>query len=145
MWRSVCVIEPHASYYQLVFIFMSSKQIIIIVVVIFIALVGYKIISSHIQENKEKSILQEKLRLQELEKEPLNRCIENINNDTERKIKDDYELFYKMATPEFQSSCESAHTKDYCKPPSIQEFNKEIQDYRDKAKIEIEECYKHYK
>lgn len=45
---------------------MSNKQIIILVGITFLAFVGYKIISSNIQENKEKAVLQEKYQLEQL-------------------------------------------------------------------------------
>lgn len=124
---------------------MNTKQIVILVGVIFIAFVGYKIIASNIQENKEKEVLRERAQLQELAKEPLNKCISDIDKQTDIKIKDDYELFYRMATTEFQSACQKSNSVDYCKPPTIQEFNEKIQEYRDQAEKEKDACYKRYK
>lgn len=46
----------------------NNKKIIGIVAIVFIALVGYKFISSSIQENKEKAVLEEKYRLEQLQK-----------------------------------------------------------------------------
>src|SRR5688572_3499035 len=119
---------------------MQTKQILIVIGVIFLACVAYKIISSGIQENKEKAILEEKAQLEVLAKGPLNRCVEDIDRQTDIKIKNDYELFYKMATPEFQSECQKSKSADYCKPPIIQEFNEGIQEYRDQAEKEKDSC-----
>ena len=46
----------------------SNKKIIGIVAIIFVVLVGYKFISSNIQENKEKAVLEERYRLDQLQK-----------------------------------------------------------------------------
>lgn len=46
----------------------NNKKIIGIIGVVFVALVGYKFISSNIQEKKEKTVLQEKYRLEQLQK-----------------------------------------------------------------------------
>ena len=59
---------------------MENKKIIVLVVIIFLAFVGYKIISSNIQENKEKAVLQEKAQLQAKEKKPLEDCLKNNFN-----------------------------------------------------------------
>ena len=70
---------------------MKNKQIIILVIVIFLAFVGYKIISSNIQENKEKAVLQERYQLDQLQKnqdmsnqqkitDQLNSCLDDANN-----------------------------------------------------------------
>src|ERR1035437_1423377 len=70
---------------------MKYKQIIILVGVIFIAFVGYKIISSNIQKNKEEAVLQEKYRLDQLQinqetanqqkiAEGLDLCLNDANN-----------------------------------------------------------------
>lgn len=44
----------------------NNKKIIGITAIVFVALVGYKFISSGIQEDKEKAVLQEKYRLDQL-------------------------------------------------------------------------------
>ncbi len=46
----------------------NNKKIIGIVAIVFVALVGYKFISSNIQEDKEKAVLQERYRLDQLQK-----------------------------------------------------------------------------
>jgi hypothetical protein len=138
---------------------MKNKQIIISVVIIFVAFVGYKIISSSIQENKEKAVLQEKARLEELAKEPLNQCIENIDKETAAEIKQMREIY--MPSKESYEFClqPTGHGRivddliasgkmtleEYCKPPSVQEIEIEAQKIRDKGQTEKEECYKQYK
>ncbi|KKR30181.1 MAG: hypothetical protein UT61_C0011G0004 [Candidatus Woesebacteria bacterium GW2011_GWA1_39_8] len=139
---------------------MGNKQIIILIVVIFIAFVGYKAISSNIQENKEKAVLQEKYQLQELAKEPLNQCLENIDNETEKEIKEYKDLIRDVRTPSSQESClkltghgsnidaliaaGKINLKDYCWP-SYEDEEAEIQKIISEAKTEKEECYKQYK
>ena len=70
---------------------MKNKQIIILIVVIFLALVGYKVISSSIQESKEKAVLQERYQLNQLQENQnianqqkitaqLNLCLEDAKN-----------------------------------------------------------------
>jgi len=125
---------------------MDHKKIIVLVVVIFLALVGYKIISSSIQENKEKAILEERAQLDQLAKEPLNQCIDEINNNAESEIKRNRELAISISSPESQKECiSSTGDKEYCKPPSFQELQIEAEQIRAKAKIDREECYKRYK
>lgn len=45
----------------------NNKRIIGIIGIVFVSLVGYKFISSNIQENKEKTVLQERYRLEQLQ------------------------------------------------------------------------------
>lgn len=47
---------------------MSYKKIIGIIGIIFVVLISYKFISSNIQENKEKAVLEERYRLEQLQK-----------------------------------------------------------------------------
>lgn len=139
---------------------MDNKKIIVLVVVVFLALVGYKIISSSIQENKEKAILEERAQLDQLAKEPLNQCINEINNNAESEIKRNRELAIDISSPESQRDClNSDHgsnvnnlivsgkmtLQEYCKPPSFQELQIEADQILAKAKIDREECYKRYK
>lgn len=46
----------------------NNKKIIGVVAIVFVAMIGYKFISSNIQENKEKAVLEEKYRLEQLQK-----------------------------------------------------------------------------
>lgn len=125
---------------------MDHKKIIGLVVVVFLALVGYKIISSSIQENKEKAILEERAQLDQLAKEPLNKCVDEINNNAENEIKRNRELALDIASPESQEECINfSGDKEYCKPPSFQELQIEAEQIRAKAKIDRDECYKRYK
>ncbi|MFZ3011443.1 MAG: hypothetical protein WA060_00355 [Minisyncoccia bacterium] len=124
----------------------NNKQIIITVGIIFIALVGYKIISSSIQESKEKAVLQERAQLDQLAKEPLNQCIDEINNNAENEIKRNRELALDISSPKSQEECINfSGDKEYCKPPSFQELQVEAEQIRAKAKIDRDECYKRYK
>lgn len=139
---------------------MTNKEIIIIIVVIFLAFIGYKVISSSIQENKEKAVLQEKAQLQALEKEPLNQCIDNIDFNAAKDIKNLKDLIQETRSPESQANClqptghgskidaliasGKLNLQEYCWP-SFEEEDAEIQKINDKALIDKEECYKRYK
>jgi hypothetical protein len=139
---------------------MDNKKIIVLVVVIFLALVGYKIISSSIQENKEKAVLEEKAQLDQLAKAPLNNCIDQINSSAENEIDRHSRLAQDLSLPESQKEClNSDHglkvnalilsgkmtLQEYCKPPSFEELQIEADQIHAKAKIDIEDCYKRYK
>ena len=139
---------------------MDNKKIIVLIGIIFIALVGYKIISSSIQENKEKAVLEEKAQLDQLAKEPLNNCIDTINSSAENEIKRQRDLAIDLSSPESQKEClNSDHgikvnalilsgkmtLQEYCKPPSFDELQVEADQIHAKAKIDIEDCYKRYK
>jgi hypothetical protein len=139
---------------------MDNKKIIVLVVVIFIALVGYKIISSSIQENKEKAVLEEKAQLDQLAKAPLNNCIDQINSSAENEIDRYSRLAQDLSSTESQKEClNSDHgikvntlilsgkmtLQEYCKPPSFDELQTEADQIHAKAKIDIEDCYKRYK
>lgn len=60
----------------------NSRKIIGIVAIVFVVLVGYKFISSSIQENKEKAVLQERYRLGELSKQPLEICLKKAKDES---------------------------------------------------------------
>lgn len=122
---------------------MDIKKIIILIGVIFLSLIGYKLISSNIQENKEKAVLEEKIKL---EQEPLNKCIDEINNNAESEIKRNRELAIEISSPKSQEECiKFTGNKEYCKPPSFERLEIEVEQIRNKAKIDREECYKRYK
>lgn len=132
---------------------MDHKKIIILIGVVFLALVGYKLISSNVQENKEKAVLQEKVRL---EKEPLEKCLNDIDNEAKSETDKITELIRDVRTKESQDFCLGDHNpnefyntgpqtwREYCWP-SYEEEQKEIKEISDKAKIDREECYKRYK
>lgn len=125
---------------------MDHKKIIVLVVIVFLALVGYKIISSSIQENKEKAVLEERAQLDQLVREPLNQCIDEINNNADKEITRNRELALDISSPESQKECINfSGDKEYCKPPSFQELQIEAEQIRAKAKIDREECYRRYK
>lgn len=139
---------------------MDIKKISIVIAIIFLALVGYKIISSSIQENKEKAVLEEKAQLDQIAKEPLNNCIDQINSSAENEIKKQHDLALDLSSPESQKEClNSDHglkvnaliisgkmtLQEYCKPPSFEELQAEADQIHAKAKIDIDECYKRYK
>lgn len=139
---------------------MKNKQIIILVVVIFLAFVGYKAISSNIQENKEKAVLQEKAWLQELEKEPLNKCINDVETAINLNKKYNSILTYTIFSDLYQDCMKPTghgsgfdarialgeiNLKDYCAPPTPQEVELEKQKILNEEKIAKDECYKRYK
>lgn len=122
---------------------MDYKKIIVLIGVIFIALVGYKLISSKIQEDKERAILEERIKL---EQEPLNKCIDEINNNAESEIKRKRDIATEISSPKSQEECiKFTGDKEYCKPPSLEMLEMEAEQIRNKAKIDREECYKRYK
>ena len=132
---------------------MDIKKIITLIGVVFLALVGYKLISSNVQENKEKAVLQEKVRL---EKEPLEQCLNNIDNEAKSETERITELIRGVRTKEEQDFCLGGHNpnefynkgpttwREYCWP-SYEDEQREIKEISDKAKIDREECYKRYK
>lgn len=132
---------------------MKNKQIIISVIIIFIALVGYKLISSKIQENKEKAVLQERARL---EKEPLEECLNNIDKEAKSETDKTTDLIRDIRTKESQDFCLNGHNPseiynngpitwgEYCWP-SYEDEKEATQKILDKAKIDKEECYRRYK
>jgi len=63
----------------------NYKKIIGIVIIVFVVLIGYKFISSSIQENKEKAVLQERYNLEQLQKDQ-----ENKQKILEKQQKSDY-------------------------------------------------------
>lgn len=131
------------------------------VVLVFILLVGYKVIGSKIQEGKEKSVLQEKARLEELAKAPLNKCIEDVENQTKEKIKGWQEYAAMLIAPGEKENCISmvgerydmrkvaaAHNmtlEEYCKGPSLEQIEITSQKMRDDGEKAKDECYKRYK
>lgn len=147
---------------------MKNKQIIILIGVIFLAFVGYKLISSSIQENKEKAVLQERVRLEELAKEPLNKCINDVETAVNSNRKYNIILTYTIFSDSYQNCMKpgdsifgsgSAHgrivddliasgkmtLKEYCAPPTPQEVEAERQKIRKEEQLAKDECYKRYK
>lgn len=132
---------------------MENKKIIILIVVILLAFIGYKLVAAKIQENKEKAVLQERARLDELAKAPLDACIEETDKWLDYNLKLWKGYYYDMFTEKFQYDCQNldghlpykGNTKEYCTPPSDAEFKLELQAYRDEAADKKQECYKRYK
>ncbi|KKS05154.1 MAG: hypothetical protein UU58_C0001G0014 [Candidatus Nomurabacteria bacterium GW2011_GWA2_41_25] len=142
---------------------MENKQIIVLIGVIFLAFIGYKIISSNIQENKEKAVLQEKAQLQALEKEPLNKCIDDIETAVELNIKYNTVLSYTIFSESYRSCLKPSDgighgrivedliasgkmtIEEYCAPPTPQEVEAERQKIHKEEQLAKEECYKRYK
>jgi len=60
---------------------LKENKIIVIIILVFILLVAYKIISSHIQEEKEKAVLHERARLEALEKKPFEDCLNRAKEE----------------------------------------------------------------
>lgn len=128
----------------------NKKQIIIIVVIVFVAFISYKFISSSIQENKEKAVLQEKYNLERIAKEPLEQCLGNVEDALERNIALWRDVFMKSNEPGFKAACEAVNMqysgkKGNCSPTTLNEVNTLMQEEQNKAEIEKQECYKRYK
>lgn len=139
---------------------MKNKQIILSVIIIFIALISYKFISSNIQENKEKAVLQEKSQLQALEKEPLNKCIEEAETIANSNRQNNTILTYTIFSNSYKDCISPTghgtsfdariasgeiNLKDYCAPPTPQQVETEKQKIINEEQIAKEECYKRYK
>ncbi len=134
-----------------------------LVVVIFLASVGYKIISSSIQENKERAILEEKAQLEVLAKEPLNKCIDDIETAVELNTKYNIVLSYTIFSESYRSCIKPPDglghgrkvedliasgkmtIEEYCAPPTSQEVELEKQKIRKEEQLAKDECYKRYK
>jgi hypothetical protein len=128
--------------------YMQNKQIILLVGVIFLAFVGYKLISSNIQENKEKAVLLERARLEEAAKEPLNQCIAKAEERMNRKITSVQQATAETRTQEWKNNCEELQNSGWkadCRPSSSESLSIVIEEYKAEAEQEKEECYKQYK
>lgn len=134
---------------------MSNKRIIGLVSIVFVAFVGYKFISSGIQESKEKAVLQEKYKLEQQAKEPLNQCLENIDAKLEsfsRLMADTYKDINKPGEKEI---CErrnkswalsqgTIYNPKSCSVTLAEVFS-EIELKRQELEPEKQDCYKRYK
>lgn len=109
----------------------NNKKIIGIVMIVFVVLVSYKFISSGIQENKEKAVLQEKYRLEQLSQKALQNCIDEAKTEKKRVL-DFYESFDATSCTKLGNSKEWCRTKMYSE--GVQ-WEKEA----------VELCYRRYK
>ncbi len=140
--------------------FMNTKQIILITAVIFFAVLISTIVSIDMQENKEKAVLQERARLQVLEKEPLNKCLENAETVAESNEKYNIVLTYTVFSEAYRSCMQPTghgvaqdaliasgkiNLKEYCAPPTAQEVEMERQKIRKIEDSAKKECYRRYK
>ena len=68
----------------------GTKKVLLFLVFIFLLFVGYKIISSNVQENKEKAVIQERVNVEYTQKQEqtqnLNRCLSSAQNIENSKI-----------------------------------------------------------
>jgi hypothetical protein len=141
--------------------FIESNKVVSTIFLVFVLATIYTIIGSGVQENKEKAVLQERARLQEVAKEPLNQCLENIDEQAKADI-DSYESLVR--DPVVYSDCLNPPAgighgskvegliasgnmtlAEYCRPPTIDEQLAQKQKILDKAKVDKEECYKRFK
>jgi len=133
----------------------NNRQIIGIVTIIFVALVGYKFVSSGIQENKEKAVLQEKYNMEQQAKEPLNQCLDGVDGKLEVFSDLMSEGFKDRNMPGATDRCES-YNKSYAashglvyKQGSCSLTMKDvifgIEAKRKELEPERQECYKRYK
>jgi len=106
-------------------------KIIGIVVIVFVVLVGYKFISSNIQENKEKAVLQEKHRLEQLSQKALQDCIDSAKKEI-KSILDSYEIF------DATSCTKQGYSKDWCRAEFYRQGD-------EKEKEAIKQCIVLYK
>ena len=133
----------------------KNKQIIILVGIIFLAFVAYKIIASNVQQSKEEAVLQKQYQLQELAKEPLNQCLDDVDKRLNNQIAIFTQSFYESYTPEYKTQCENLNShvsstsfllnKSDCRPISQESLDKIKQEETGKAEIEKQDCYKRYK
>lgn len=117
---------------------------------VFILLVAYKYISSSIDESR---VLRAK--------EPLNQCLEVVDQKAEAQVRNFEYLIRDLSTPGSQKQCLNADShgnkvddlvasgqmtiEEYCRPPSLREREIEVQKIHDVAEKEKEACYKQYK
>lgn len=135
--------------------------------IVFIVLVSYKFISSSIQENKEKAVLQERYRLEQLREQPLEICLkkaedESVYNESLENIFRNSSAFdYGMlvsanekCSRHFNEKDEYNCTLDYIfdsrltKEEKEYRFNEMIRNInagKVRHEAEKEECYKRYK
>ena len=124
---------------------MNNKQIIGIIVLIFVLLVGYKIISSNIQESKEKAVQQDKYQLDQLQ-----RSQDAMN---QQKIVD--QLNSCLATTQNEAAFSATKLKNSSKCDTYTNPNLEAQCLQGEINIqnqiiarlnqEKNDCYKRYK
>lgn len=140
--------------------FIRENKVWLGIVLVFFLLIAYKGISSGIQAEKEVSVLQEKARLQELEKAPLEQCLNNIDKGSAYEIDRKRKSYQEVRSPEAQSLCmqPTGHgrivedliaagkmtLREYCWP-KYEDEEADVQKILDKAKVDREECYKRYK
>ena len=129
---------------------MKIREIIILLAITFVLLIGYKSISSGIDEQRQKSVLQEQSNLSLQAKEPLNQCINDIEEVLNRTLKNFREEFTEESKPEWKLQCENTNmafrgNKGSCIAITFDHLNEVIKQYTDQAKIDEQECYKRYK
>lgn len=116
----------------------NIKSIVLLLIIIFVLSVAYKLIPSRDDR-------------QELaDREQLEQCLNNAEVVMERGIALVRDLVMETRDPDFKSKCESfnmqySDRKDNCSPVPLDEGNTLMQEERDKAEIEKQECYRMYK
>ncbi|MES2930993.1 MAG: hypothetical protein V4665_04410 [Patescibacteria group bacterium] len=142
---------------------LEENKLVMLIVIIFFLLIGYKMISSHIQEKKEKAILQERARLEALAKKPLEDCLKDayensIYNDSLEGILGN-PLVFKRGM--FKNAFETCNTNeankcvlDYLYQDTLTSKQKmdEFNTTQNELNIGVknyeevkDECYRHYK
>ena len=119
----------------------DNKKIIGIIGIVFVALVGYKFISSSIQENKEESVLEHKYNLEQLSKKPLQDCLDNIEKKLDFDIDWANGYLYPAYTSKNNILCKES--KEFCF--SLTEVNDHIADLKKEAEQNEILCYQRYK
>lgn len=123
----------------------NRKQVIQVAVIIFVTLIIYKYISSSIQENKEKAVLQRKYDLEQQAKEPLNQCLADV--DAKMKVFSNLIMgaYKDINKPGARELCESINNKQGGCTMTLSEALSEIELQRQKFEPEKQNCYKQYK
>ena len=119
----------------------NNKKIIGVVTIVFIVLIGYKFISSNIQERKEKAVLEHRYNLEQLSKKPLQDCLDDIEKKLDFDIDWTNGYLYPAYTSKNNILCKE--NKEYCF--SLTEVNDEITYLKKEAEHNEILCYQRYK
>lgn len=140
----------------------SWKTAATVFIVLGIAFVGYKYIASGIDETRQKNVLQEKQRLEELSRKPLDDCLLAVENRTKYNLELNSRLFLESNQPGWVEQCRATNAAfdqtragqglpprtpngNECKPVTLTEIEAAKIQRQQEAELERQQCYKQYK
>jgi hypothetical protein len=129
---------------------LNFKNIVLLLIIVFVLFVAYKYISSNIQENKEKAVIQERFNITEKKEYQLSQCIKNAQDDLNTRLKIWVDFAAKTHDSAYKAQCESVNitfggNKGDCHAITTNEFEIGSQQEKDIEKKQEDECYKKYK